>query len=204
MNTTTTNSTNYAGYESFEELYNKNYNQILNYINFKINKLNVAEEITNDVFVKVSKHLFEFNSDKSKFNTWLHNIANNTLIDYFRSDKTNLFINVSDFNNIINKKGLNENNINMRQTFDFQFTDNIKADTNIESQELMNSINKAFKTLKPKYLRIAELYFVEDKQYTEIAAICDIPLNSVKVMILRCREMLQAKLQTEKKLFNVC
>ena len=63
---------------------------------------------------------------------------------------------------------------------------------NVDKSE---KIVKAFENLKPNYRKIAELYFIEDKQYNEIADICNIPLGTVKGMISRCREMLQSELK---------
>jgi len=50
-------------------------------------------------------------------------------------------------------------------------------------------------TLKPKYQRIAELYFLQDKPYNEVAELLEIPLGTVKGMINRVRTMLQAELK---------
>jgi DNA-directed RNA polymerase specialized sigma24 family protein len=36
---------------------------------------------------------------------------------------------------------------------------------------------------------------MREKKYEEIATICNVPMNTVKVMIMRCREMLQAQLK---------
>ena len=73
----------------------------------------------------------------------------------------------------------------------------------MESNELNIGINNAFANLKPKYKRIAELYFLEDKQYNEIAEICNVPMGTVKGMISRCREMLQSELNNVRTMSKV-
>jgi len=170
---------------NFDEVYQKYYSVILNYIKFKINHIEDAEELTSEVFVKVFKHLNEYKPEISTINTWLHNIANNTIIDFFRTNHRDKYINVSDFADAETGKEV------------FQFVGDNSANLSIENKELSNSIKNALLTLKPKYKRIAILYFIQDKPYNEIAELCEIPLGSVKGMIFRVREMLQTKLKTE-------
>jgi RNA polymerase sigma-70 factor, ECF subfamily len=55
----------------------------------------VAEDITQEVFVKAWKNLKKFDLQKN-FKTWLFSIARNTCIDYLRKKRTLVF---SDFEN---------------------------------------------------------------------------------------------------------
>jgi RNA polymerase sigma-70 factor (ECF subfamily) len=177
---------NYTKSMSFNEIYNKFHDEVLYYITFKVKKLEVAEEITNNVFLKVNKHLLNFDESKSQFGTWIRNIANNCIIDYFRVDKSIYYTNVGEFVDVETGKEV------------FQFVADNESDKKIECKELKNKVQLAFDNLKPKYQKIAQLYFMEEMQYNEIAEICDIPMGSVKGMISRCREMLQNQLQSTK------
>ena len=168
-------------------LYNSYYSYILLYITRKIYNSDIAEELTNDVFINADKALKDFDGTKSNVKTWLHNIAKNITIDYNRSKRY--------------KDKLKEDNVseytdeNGNELFSF-VSDNSTSQA-LESSELMNTINKAFATLKPKYRRIADLYFIEQYSHAEIMEICDVPEGTVKGMINRCKEMLQAQLQGE-------
>ena len=51
--------------------------------------------------------------------------------------------------------------------------------------------------LKPKLRSVAELFFIKDLSHKQIAEMLDIPVNSVKVYILRSRERLQIALKNE-------
>lgn len=187
---TTTNKKT-AGYNNFTELYNKNYSEILTYIRFKTNNLHVSEEICDDVFIKANNHINTFDENKSKLTTWLKFIANNCIIDYYRADKSKNYVNVSQFADAETGKEI------------FQFVSDTQADTEIENAELLNKINFAFNGLKDNYLQIAKLFFLEEKTHNEICTLLNLPLTTVKVMIFRCREKLQANLQTEKKLYCI-
>ena len=168
---------------SIEELYKKYYNPILNFIMQMIHNSNNAEELTNDTFMKAMQNMEKFNPEKSNISTWLHNIAKNLVIDFVRKDDSDKYINVSSF---VDESG-NEK---------IQFKDNCNnSDENLENKELLEAVHKAMAQLKPKYQKIATMFFIEDKPYPEIAEALEIPLNTVKGMVFRIRAMLQEELQ---------
>jgi len=173
--------------KTFEQVYTENYTLILNYVSFKVQNNAVAEDITSDTFIKAMQYYKTFDESKSKVATWLHNIANTCIVDFFRGKNGN-FQKVGKVSDFVNEEGI--------ETFGF-VTD---VDTNdlAERNELMSKVAKAFRSLKPKYRKIATLYFLREMQYAEIAEICELPLNTVKVMIMRSREMLQSELQRQK------
>ena len=175
---------------TFSELYKKYYNSELNYVRYQFTNLPIEtlEEVINDSFLKVHNNLNEFDSNKSNIKTWIRNIVIRTAIDYYRANKDNM--NVSGFDNDDEKNDTTN-----------YFVSNDSADKGIESKELKKSILKAFATLKPKYQKIAELYFLNEMKYEEIATICEIPMNSVKVMIMRTKAMLQEQLINQKALY---
>jgi len=170
----------------FNEIYNKHFNEILNYIKFKIKSVEDAEEIAIDTFEKVCRYMNTFDESKSKFSTWLRNVANTCISDHFRVDHTDNEISVSDFADAESGREL------------FSFVADEDSDKLVESHDFQKKIAKVFGKLKPKYRRVATLYFLREKEYNEIAEICEIPMGSVKGMISRCREMLKAELQREK------
>ena len=73
--------------EDFNKIYNKSHKSILNFILRKVNSQMIAEELTNDVFMKVYNHLENYDESKSAMNTWIMNITSNTIIDYYRKKK---------------------------------------------------------------------------------------------------------------------
>lgn len=170
---------------TFDTVYNAHYSQILNYISFRINnKIADAEEITQDVFVQVHKHLASYDASKSAIVTWVYNIAKNRIIDYFRANKN--AHNITRVDGYTNSEG--------KSSFDFVGSDYNSHD--VEVKETQSAINSAIATLKDKERKIAMFYFLEEKQYSEIAELLAIPLGSVKGTLSRIRAKLQDKLQT--------
>jgi RNA polymerase sigma factor (sigma-70 family) len=172
---------------TIETLYNNHYKEVYNRILFKVNgKHEIAEELTQDVFIKANEHLQKYDVMKAKMKTWLYTIANNKVIDYYRSNATNQSINVSNFVNTETGKEL------------FQFTDSEETNTQAENNEFHAKVRKIFNNLNPKYRKIAMLYFLSQMEYSEISAMCNVPMGTVKGTINRCREMLKDDFKKER------
>jgi len=173
---------------SIGNLYEMYHAKVFNYMIHKGINFDIAEELSNDVFLKANKYIDQFDSKKSKITTWLINIANKLIVDLYRKNKKrNTTISVSDFTNEDGKEI-------------YQFISDNDTMATVENNELGKQINKVFDRLKPNYKRIAKLFFLDGMKYEEIAKICDIPIGSVKGMINRCRITLQRELQNEKRL----
>ena len=172
---------------TIDYIYKTYYRDILNHITFKIGgRKEIAQELTNDVFLAANEHLLNYDVQKAKVKTWLFFIAKNKVIDFYRQNgqaKHSNNISISDF--VDNETG-NEY---------FTISDNNSASDYIENNEMFENIHNVMNQLKPKYKQIAELYFFENKKYDEIANILVIPMGTVKGMISRVRTMLQGELK---------
>jgi len=164
----------------FNKIYSENSEKFFRYFLSKIRNYQDSEELVNNMFVKVSKHLANFDSSKSSVTTWLYTIANNLIIDYWRSNKNKYTtISISSY--------LDDEIIQL---------ENINPDSNnIENVELKKLIEQAFNKLKPNYRKFAQLFFIEQKKYEEIADILQVPIGTVKGTINRCREQLMNDLK---------
>jgi RNA polymerase sigma factor (sigma-70 family) len=170
----------------FEEVYIQYYPLIMTFLRSKIKNEVERDVIIEKVFDKVLEHLNAYSCTKGQFNTWIYTIVNNKVKDYFRKVKTDNvhFVHTSD---MVNSDG--------KPTFDH--TDNTSANEPLENSELHRKIRRAIRDLKPIEKKIAILRFVKEFDYNEIAETLDIPLNSVKVTIMRAKENLQNVLRTE-------
>ena len=68
-----------------EQIYSEYYPKVLQYIQNRTNGHMDAEDIAQNVFVKVYAKLDTFDPEKSSISTWIFNITRNTLIDHQRS-----------------------------------------------------------------------------------------------------------------------
>lgn len=72
--------------DSFTEIVNRYLKLIYNFCHRLIGNEKAAEDITQEVFLKVWKNIKKFDTTKS-FKTWIFSIAKNTTIDYLRKIK---------------------------------------------------------------------------------------------------------------------
>lgn len=75
------------GNDKGEEIYKEYHEKVLHLIYGKISNYTLAEDLTSDVFVKVFSKLDTFDESKASISTWIYRIAQNTVIDYFRTRK---------------------------------------------------------------------------------------------------------------------
>jgi len=176
--------TNNYTMENFNQVYKENKGNVFNYIYFKIRDKEVAEELTNDVFVKANAA--NYDSQISYIYTWLINISKNEIIDYWRRTHSQKFsidkkLSISQFSNDDGKEF-------------FTMMGCSNADANIVRQEKQARIAQAFRTLKVGHRKVAIAYFLRERKYNEIVEDLSLPLGTVKGMINRSRKMLQAEL----------
>jgi len=124
-----------------------------------------AEDVLQEVFVKIWKNIDSYNVSKGRFYTWILNIARNTSIDKLRS---------KDYNK--SQKNLSSDN------FVHLFDDSNKMVNMIDSIGIKEFVNK----LKPKCIALIDLLFF--KGYTQIEASeeLEIPLGTVKTQNRNC------------------
>ena len=69
---------------SFAELYERFHDKIFRYIYFKTGNPNDAEDITEDVFLRMLESINSFRWKGHPFSSWLFRIAHNLIVDHFR------------------------------------------------------------------------------------------------------------------------
>lgn len=174
-------------------LHKKYSNELVNYVTFKLNgNAFDAQDIVSEVFVKVNQNIYLFDSSKSSLKTWLYNITKNCMLDYIRAKKaskrnTEKTSYISDY-----QKDNGENVIEIANT---------ESTNQLENSELSNAIAIAMQTLKPIEQKLIQMAEIEGFKYQEIANELNIPLNTVKVYILRAKAKLATQLKQTYELY---
>lgn len=70
-----------------DEIFRQYHDKIEHYIYGKVSDKHVAEDLTSIVFLKVCRKLSGYDENKASVATWIYTIANNTVIDYYRTNK---------------------------------------------------------------------------------------------------------------------
>lgn len=71
-----------------ERVYLDYRDKVRRYISGKVRNIHDIEDLTNDVFVKVYEKLEKFDGEKASVSTWVYTITRNTVIDFYRTNKT--------------------------------------------------------------------------------------------------------------------
>ncbi len=149
------------------EMYSKNlYGVIFNIIKDK----EEAEDILQEVFVKIWKNLETYNEGKGRFFTWIINIARNATIDRLRS------------------KGHNNSRKNLSADNFVHILDSNSTSANkIDAIGIRDFISK----LKPKCVQLLELLFFQGYTQQEASEELQIPLGTVKTQNRNCISQLR-------------
>ena len=146
-----------------------------------------AEDATQEVFVKVWKHLEKFDQSKS-FKTWIFSIAKNTAIDFLKKKKAIPF---SEFSARGGSAfgGENEDGGNIIAD---TFADTAKLPQEIfERKEIVQMLELTIAELSPKYRAVLSLRYNNDFNFREIAETLGEPINTVKSRYRRALIMLK-------------
>lgn len=146
-----------------------------------------AEDVTQDVFLKVYRNLGSYDAAKGGFNTWLTTLTRNLLVDQFRRTRLERATDSLD-----ETLGGEEDGPTAAERL---------ADTrpsqeqNYAGLELKARIQDALSKVSPELREAVILRDLEDMDYKEIALVLKIPEGTVKSRISRGRGELARLLQ---------
>ncbi|HEX8269847.1 MAG TPA: sigma-70 family RNA polymerase sigma factor [Flavobacterium sp.] len=133
-----------------------------------------AEDVLQEVFVKIWKNLDSYDESKGRFYTWILNIARNSAIDKLRS------------------KGYNNNKKNLsNDSFVHLAEDGNRLTNKIDAIGLQEFVKK----LKPRCIQIINLLFFKGYTQQEASDELEIPLGTVKTQNRNCINDLRNFLQ---------
>lgn len=159
-----------AAYEKLYEMYSDSiFGVILNIVK----KADIAEEILQDVFVKIWNNAESYNVSKGRFFTWILNIARNASIDYTRS------------------KAYKKSKENQNSDY---FVDILETNENLDAQTNTIGLRKFVKELSEKCKSVIEFLYFKGYTQKEASEELDIPLGTIKTRNRQCLEQLRINL----------
>lgn len=130
-----------------------------------------AEEVSQDTFVKIYKHLKKFKGD-SKFSTWVYRIAYNACLDRIKTYKKHRkTVRIDEFT---------ENQVKILET----------AFDSMERSDREKSVKECLFCLPEDDATLITLFYFEELSLNEISKIVDIEANNIKVKLFRARKRL--------------
>ena len=159
---------------AFEKLYGMYSENICGVINTIVRNNDLAEEICQDVFVKVWNNAESYNSTKGRFFTWVMNIARNAAIDEVRSKS---------YKN--SKKNLSAD----------YFVSIVADDSAVNSSIDSIGLTKLIKGLKEKCIQLIDVLYFKGFTQKEASEKLEIPLGTVKTRNRSCISQLRKNMQ---------
>lgn len=145
-----------------------------------------AEDLTQEVFVRVSRGLPDFKGD-SKLSTWIYRIATNVATDRLR---------LKSFKETQSDKAIphHEGPINDVDTLPDEKSPSLERQ--LMREEMSSCIHDYINTLPENYRAVVILSDIEGLTNQEIAEVLGLTLDAVKIRLHRGRAKLKEKLET--------
>jgi RNA polymerase sigma-70 factor (ECF subfamily) len=149
-----------------------------------------AEDLTQEVFLKLYRNLPSFDTEKGSFQTWIATLARNLLVDHFRRTRMDRATDSLDAGSISGDGSADG------MTMGDRLADpRPSQEAHASGLELKVRIQQALAQLSPELREAVVFRDLEDMDYKEIAQVLRIPEGTVKSRISRGRGELARLLQ---------
>lgn len=166
---------------AFQELVERYQTRLLNFIYRTIGDRERAEDLVQEVFIRVYRHIHRFDTTK-KFSTWIYTIASNLAKNELRNRSRNPLIL---FQTITSNREESERPL--------QFEDfTSRPDDMFEKRNLRTMVEETVAQLPEHHRQVFVLREIEGKSYEEIAEITHCNLGTVKSRLNRARNAFAA------------
>jgi RNA polymerase sigma-70 factor, ECF subfamily len=146
-----------------------------------------AQDLTQEVFIKMYRTLNTYDSGKGAFMTWVTTITRNLLVDHFRKSKGDRVTDSLDSTPPEHEDA---------QPLSERITDRAPPpDASVQSRETREMVHSALQKLSPELREAVILRDLQDMDYREIATALRVPEGTVKSRINRGRAELARLLQ---------
>lgn len=155
--------------------------RVVEIANRYVNNRSDASDVAQEAFIKAYKAINSFRGD-STFYTWLYRITVNcakSFLDSNQKHRYNVDVDAPDFE---------------AQDSQGVLTSHDSPDSILESDELRETILKAFAALPEDLRRAITLREVEGMSYEEIARIMQTPIGTVRSRIFRARQFIEEQM----------
>ncbi len=174
-----------GNHAAFGQLFDAHYTQILGYCVRRTGTIEIAEDITSEVFMKAWRSVGTYHVRGIPFRAWLYKIATNELRMYYRTGKYHT---------------LSLDELSEEQRYVPVSTTDIHQEA-MEAQDLLDQqlqfhhALEKIQQLPVKYQEVLVLRYIEHKKLNEIAIITNRKVGTVKSLLSRGMVKLRAGMQ---------
>ena len=164
---------------AFRELVQDHGDRIYNLALMKCGQVTLAEDITQETFIRVFKGINNFRG-QAQLSTWIYRIALNVC------------------HTVLKKESKNMSTMTDIRIVSELVAENSDVEALFVEQSQKQQIRQAIATLPPQQSDSITLFYLREFKYSEVAEIMNIPINTVKSHIRRAKENLRNILQEDK------
>lgn len=159
---------------AFREFFNHYYERVFFYAYRRVKMREVAEDITQETFLKFVHTLSSFELKEGyHLDTWIYAIERNTIRDWFR-------------------RNLGKEVLSLEEKFSNKFKPILEDPfETAENEEINEVVNKAVEQLNENYRDVIKMRFYEGKSIKEIASLLKKSEDNVKVIQFRALKRLR-------------
>jgi RNA polymerase sigma-70 factor (ECF subfamily) len=162
-------------YAAFEQLFDRHRLMVYRFSYQMTHKRDDAEDLVQEAFVRAYQNLHRYR-DEAKFTTWLLRIVSNLGTDQARMSTRR--------NNLEQKEA--------QGALDWMTVGNFENPiANLEQESRQNILRKAILALPDHHRQMIIMRDLEEKEYDEIAEICNCSVGGAKLRVLRARRALR-------------
>ncbi len=154
-----------------EKLYEELFDKVFGFCVNRTSNRTTAEDLTQDIFLKLVSRIQTFNEEKGSFLVWFWQLARNTVTDHYRKQREVHFSDVE------------ESKLEARADH--------ATSGGLESKAEVGRIKTFLKSVSDEERELFELHFIADLKYRDIAEILDKPEGNLRVAVSRIKEKIK-------------
>ena len=161
--------------QGFVEIVESYENGLILFLSNFINDRHLAEEVADEVFLKLYEDKPRFKG-KCSFKTWLYAIGRNMAVNYVKKNRRSAISSFDDY---------------------FYLSDEIDIESEYIKSEEAVELHKAINRLKKDYSQVLYLVFFEELNNSEVAKIMGKSSRQISDLIYRAKNALKKELKKE-------
>jgi len=172
---------------AWEEIVQRYHRRIYNICYRFAGSNNHADDLTQEVFIKMYRTLNSYDMDRGAFMTWVTTVTRNLLVDHFRKTRQERMTDSLDTTSSDHEDAM---------ALGERIPDRGPApDSRVQTREAKEAVHQALQKLSPELREAVILRDLQDMDYREIATALKVPEGTVKSRINRGRAELARLLQ---------
>lgn len=159
--------------EAFGDLYSIYLDRIYRYVFYQVHNKEIAEDLTEEVFIKAWRKLGKYRWEGRPFSAWLYRIAHNHVVDYFRTSR-------------------------QHEPLDFDIpADGDQPERELEQKQMQQMISRALASLPRQQNQLIVLKFIEGADNHTIEKVMGKSQGAIRVMQMRALAALRQILKED-------